>query len=170
MTCIKTINLESLRSKKKQEFISAQSSSVKKITLQQNKEEGPAKTQDPEMLRLPPKPCSEPPTQDVLSEEGPNSELVMAPVTQQNVKSVTCDVNNEHVETKTPATRSAPEVNEHLRPLVTSAPSAGGEYAFEDELTDFKDFQSNKLCKQRLNIGLFSFDYTRYSGLTSLIY
>ena len=140
MTCIKTINLESLRSKKKQEFISAQSSSVKKITLQQNKEEG-TKTQSPELLRLPPKPCSEPPTQDVLSEEGPNSELLMAPVTQQNVRSVTSDVNNEHVETKTPATRSAPEVNEHLRPLVTSAPSAGGEYDIEDELTDFKDFQ-----------------------------
>ena len=161
MTCIKTINLESLRSKKKQEFISAQSSSVKKITLQQNKEEGPAKT--PELLQLTQKPCSESPTQ-----EGPNSELVMAPVIQQNVKSVTCGVDNEYVETKNPPTRSAPEVNEHLRPPVTSAPSAGGKYNIEDELTDFKDFQSNKFCKQRWNIGLF-FDFTRYSGLTSLI-
>ena len=132
MTCIKTINLESLRSKKKQEFISGQSLPVKKITLHQNKEEGPAKTQSPELLRLPPKPCIEPPTQDVLSDEGPNCELVMDPVTQQNFESVTCGVNNEHVETKTPATRSAPEVNEHLRPLVTSAPSAGGEFLFQE--------------------------------------
>ena len=142
MTCIKTITLESLRSKKKQEFsMSGQSSPAKKITLHQNKEEGPAKSQGPELLRLPPKPCSEPPTQDVLSEEVSNSELVMAPVTQQNDRPVTCGVDNEHVKTKTPETRPAPEVNEHLRPLVTSAPSAGGKYIIEDELTDFKDFR-----------------------------
>ena len=163
MTCNKTINLESfLRSKKKQEFsMSGQNLPVKKIALQQNKEEeGPAKSESPELLRIPQEPCSEPPTQDVLSEEGPNTEFVITPVTQQAVKSVTCGVDNEHVETKTPVT------SPHLRSLVTSAPSAGGKYIIEDELADFKDFRSNKFCKQfsTLNTGLF-FD----SGLTSLI-
>ena len=169
MTCNKTINLESfLRSKKKQEFsMSGQNLPVKKIALQQNKEEeGPAKSESPELLRIPQEPCSEPPTQDVLSEEGPNTEFVITPVTQQAVKSVTCGVDNEHVETKTPVRVTTPEVNEHLRSLVTSAPSAGGKYIIEDELADFKDFRSNKFCKQfsTLNTGLF-FD----SGLTSLI-
>ena len=122
MTCVKVINLESLRSKKKSDIGLSEhnNSSVKKITLQQSQEdESRAESQTPELVM--PRPSSEP-----LLEEDPNNELEIAPVTQQLVRSVTCGADREFVETKSPA----PDVNEHLRPLVTSAPYASGKYVF----------------------------------------
>lgn len=121
MTCNKVINLESLRSKKKSDISLSEhnNSSAKKITLQQSQEdEIREKSQTPELVMPPPS------GEQPLLEQDQKNELEIAPVTQQLVRSVTCGADSENVETKSPA----PEVNEHLRPLVTSAPYASGKY------------------------------------------
>ena len=127
MTCIKVINLESLRSKKKSDSSLSEhnSSSEKKMILQQSQDdESKVTSKTPEVVMPPP--SGEP-----LLKEDPKNEIEISPMTQQLVKSVTCDIDSGDVETKNPA----PEVNEHLRPFVTSAPYASGKYVFFVEMS-----------------------------------
>ena len=112
MTCNKVINLESLRSKKRQDSsFTEKSSELKKFALQQTQVEGVQAS-------------SENFAQDILGEDGPRSMSVTPPVTKQSVSLATCAVDTEQFETKTQSSRPAPEVNEYPRPHVTVATSS----------------------------------------------
>ena len=114
MTCNKVINLESLRSKKRQDSsLSEKSSEPKKIAPQQSQVEAEGSQARSENFAL-----------DIWGEDEPKGMSVTPPVTKQSVSFETCAVDTEQYETKTQSPRPAPEVIEHPRPHVTVATSS----------------------------------------------